>query len=779
MKTMTASSRKMAPAPQAEAMESAAPAETTDLDLNRALQRRLLGWLCPWPVGQSAPEDPLAEPAGTAEPGAGREAAEPAAAAGADVRAALSRNGAEENRGAGLTEADIDEMTALLAAPVVRTVRDTDSQPPTRPIGLEAEARLLALACLAGALDEAKIDRLFAPGRLTPLVVADRAMAVDLAAALDKPALTRLSHMGSGEGPTGRPRVVLFHREEGNDPRDELRQLAKHRADVRSHLAAGHPVIALIASPGDLDRRGAMLADPAIQLPPLDLETLLMMLRQSRGETGSQRLEELQGLLQGRKLAALSFVALRMALAQPSVDAVLDRLVELTTAEVGTPCDVTLEHLRGQETAVARLRQIAQDVAGWRRGEIDWAEVTASAVLHGPPGTGKTMAASALAGSLGVPLIATSFADAQKHGHMGDMLAALDRAVREAIDSAPSVFFLDELDSFPRRTAETSRNALYMTAVVNGLLEQLSRLRRHPGVIVLGATNHLDLVDPAVIRSGRFDLRIEMALPAREGLIDLLTAGLAQLKTDARISRSAIAALANRLIGRSPADIMALLREAASIARSEGRNLQMKDLRALAKRISPEPDAETLWTMAVHEAGHLIVGQQLLRRMPRHAEITGDGGRVDWALPAVAREEDLHARLATMLAGRAAEMLLLGAPSTGSAIGPESDLAKATALATAMETQFGYGETLVWEPTPRLALDCALRARVSARLQSAEAHAIEVLVLKRGALLAAANHLLTHRTLGPHALTRILKAEQHETAGVVVPFPGRGRNSKS
>ena len=132
--------------------------------------------------------------------------------------------------------------------------------------------------------------------------------------------------------------------------------------------------------------------------------------------------------------------------------------------------------------------------------------MTSSFVFYGPPGTGKTLLAEALAGSAGVNFVKTGYAECQRNGHQGEMLKALYAAADKAIASTPAIFFIDEIDSFYSRTADT--NSKYILGVVNGFLTQLDRLNATPGVIIVAATNHLDMIDPAVIRSGRFDRHI-------------------------------------------------------------------------------------------------------------------------------------------------------------------------------------------------------------------------------------------------------------------------------
>ena len=159
---------------------------------------------------------------------------------------------------------------------------------------------------------------------------------------------------------------------------------------------------------------------------------------------------------------------------------------------------LTLDSVHGQTEAVVAFDQLVEDLDAWRAGEIAWHEVTSSVLLSGPPGTGKTLLAQAVAGSAAAHFVKTGYAECQKAGHQGDMLKALYAAADQAIAKAPSVFFLDEIDSFYCRGQSSNG---YITGVVNGLLILLDRLNATPGMIVIAATNFVENVDPAITPS--------------------------------------------------------------------------------------------------------------------------------------------------------------------------------------------------------------------------------------------------------------------------------------
>ncbi|WP_412507551.1 AAA family ATPase, partial [Roseovarius sp. SYSU LYC5161] len=246
--------------------------------------------------------------------------------------------------------------------------------------------------------------------------------------------------------------------------------------------------------------------------------------------------------------------------AAPDIDAAQSELARLTTPDT-KPGQVTLADVHGQPAAKQALEDLCADLADWRAGALDWSEVIRSFLLHGPPGNGKTMLATALSGSAGVPLFATSYADNQRLGHQGDMLKGLTEAVTRACATAPSVFFIDEIDAF--YTRGQSHNG-YMIGVVTGLLTQLDRLMKTEGVIVLAATNFPDTVDPAIRRAGRFDRHIPVTPPDRAGVQAILAGAIPD------IPAQDLARLTDRLLGQSGAEITALVRAARTRARRRG-----------------------------------------------------------------------------------------------------------------------------------------------------------------------------------------------------------------
>ncbi|MFC3119529.1 ATP-binding protein [Jhaorihella thermophila] len=223
-------------------------------------------------------------------------------------------------------------------------------------------------------------------------------------------------------------------------------------------------------------------------LPPLSREICIEILRATHSATGRVAADALRAQLPaGGALAALPLPVIEGAFCEATTLAVADALAD-AAARMRQPAGITLADVVLNADVQEPIDRLVADVRAWKSGQLGWDEVSASILLFGPPGNGKTLLASAIAGSIGGSLVATSYSDCQKHGHQGDMLRALSEKVEAAIRSVPSVFFLDELDSFTHRNA-SHRRSDYIVGVVNGLLEHLSRLNDTPGVVVLGATN--------------------------------------------------------------------------------------------------------------------------------------------------------------------------------------------------------------------------------------------------------------------------------------------------
>lgn len=286
---------------------------------------------------------------------------------------------------------------------------------------------------------------------------------------------------------------------------------------VEGMLELGRRTIALISTPEILTAPLALLENARVIVPPINGRMLTLLLEYLHPGA------DIQLPLTDLQISKLPPLAFGPAFVAANAEQAIAHLRRLGMRPVATMTGPTLDHVHGQPEAVGALRQVVQDLEAWRAGKIRWAEVTKSFLLYGPPGTGKTLLAHALAGSAGIGFVKTSYSDCQKFGHQGDMLRELNAAADRAIAGTPAIFFVDEIDSFYDRGI--SHNG-YVIGVVNGLLTLLDRLSATEGVVLIAATNDPRRVDPAVVRSGRFDRHIRVSAPDRAGIRAMLEAAL-------------------------------------------------------------------------------------------------------------------------------------------------------------------------------------------------------------------------------------------------------------
>lgn len=301
------------------------------------------------------------------------------------------------------------------------------------------------------------------------------------------------------------------------EPPDRNRNVSDFVKKVEGMLELGRRTIAILSTPEILSPALALLETARVIVPPINGRMLTPMLEYLYPGA------DIQVPLTDIQIGGLPPLAFGPAFVASDAEEAVAHLRRLGMRPIATMTGPTLDDVHGQPEAVGALRQVVRDLEAWRAGKIRWAEVTKSFLLHGPPGTGKTLLAHALAGAAGIGFVKTSYSDCQRAGHQGDMLRELNAAADRAITGAPAAFFVDEIDSFYARGM--SHNG-YVIGVVNGLLTLIDRLSATEGVVLIAATNDPKRVDPAVIRSGRFDRHIRVSAPDRAGIRAMLEAAL-------------------------------------------------------------------------------------------------------------------------------------------------------------------------------------------------------------------------------------------------------------
>jgi len=442
-----------------------------------------------------------------------------------------------------------------------------------------------------------------------------------------------------------------------------------------------------------------------------------------------------------------------------------------------SPGAPTIDTAAGYGKAIDWADDLHLDLAAWKAGEIAWSDLSAKILLAGPPGIGKTMFARTLGNSLGVPVILSSPAHWLEPSYLGDVLTRMKAVFAEARRMAPSVLFIDEVDGLGSRANGGDRHySSYHRNVVDQALVLLDGLAATQGVIVVAATNRPEDLDPALVRSGRLETRIDIQLPNEAALVEIIRhhvgkglfdsdltghgsaggSGASSQAADTHSppqpafhggsnSKSSAAEqvapntspfgrdnLLNRLarsaIGLSGADVERLVRTARRKARHEKRALQEEDLVPVFSERHTRLSPELRWRMAVHEAGHVVVHRALGYGEPLSVYLDDTGGRMIANLTnRVLTEKELMNQIALLLGGRAAEEVVFGDVSAGAGMSERSDMALATDLALRMEGQFGLVSLLHQDDNllrQCLLLDGELRSRVRQRLQRGHEEAV-------------------------------------------------------
>jgi cell division protease FtsH len=456
-----------------------------------------------------------------------------------------------------------------------------------------------------------------------------------------------------------------------------------------------------------------------------------------------------------------------------------------------TDTKVTFDDVAGVEEAKGELREVVEflkDQASY--GRLG-AHMPRGILLVGPPGTGKTLLARAVAGEAAVPFFSISGSEFVEM-FVGVGAARVRDLFEKARDRAPCIIFIDELDALGR-----ARGAMpglgghdEKEQTLNQLLVELDGFDPSVGIVLLAATNRPEILDPALLRAGRFDRHVLLDRPDRVGRTAILNVHLRRVTLDEGLDSEQVASLTPGFTG---ADLANLVNEAALVAtRRNADAVAMEDFTAAIERIIGGLEKKNRLLnprereiVAHHEMGHALAAAALPGSDAVHkVSIIPRGiGALGYTLQRPTEDrylmtrEDLDDKLAVLLGGRAAEDLVFGELSTGAA----DDLARATQIARSMVTQYGMAETLgnvTYEEVPSGLLDvrglpasnrhyseetareidCAVREIV----ERAFARARALLERNRVTLEKSARELLDRETLSEDALRPYFEAVRAE-----------------
>lgn len=491
----------------------------------------------------------------------------------------------------------------------------------------------------------------------------------------------------------------------------------------------------------------------AIPLAPLSQEGILAALSHTHSRTGRLSTKEVRGLLppDGR-LRRLSTLELIVAFRETSTFRVARKLAEIAGAATQKP---NLDALAGTGRLFDLAQQIVSDLEAYAAGEISWSDVPRGLLMTGAPGTGKTFAAKVIADACGLPFIPVTFGQWQSKGHLGDMLGAMRDSFDEARRLAPCVLMIDELDSVGDRTEKSNSNKAYHRQVVNEFLAQLDGVAGCEGVMLIGATNHRENIDAAVLRAGRIDLHVTVPRPNATGIESILRHHLREEGFPDLVPIIRAAA------GRTPAEIAAAVRQARADARRAKRCLLPDNIVSALQR-GDEMDPDLRWRISVHEAGHAVAAHHFGIGRVESIALRDGGGLIMLVRHKIqGTASDFENELAYHLAGRAAEAVVVGSVSAGSGGSETSDLANATRLALHIERSTGLGRNgLFWESNATPVAPSSLERRsVTARLAAAEGRVEMLLEENRRLLVKLAKALFEAGYLEGDEVQRILNED--------------------
>ncbi|MGZ4677118.1 MAG: ATP-dependent zinc metalloprotease FtsH [Acidimicrobiia bacterium] len=450
---------------------------------------------------------------------------------------------------------------------------------------------------------------------------------------------------------------------------------------------------------------------------------------------------------------------------------------------------VTFADVAGLPEAVEELSEIRDFLVDPARFERMGARIPNGVLLAGPPGTGKTLLARAVAGEANVPFFSLSGSDFVEM-FVGVGASRVRKLFQQAKAAAPAIIFVDELDAVGRhRGAGVGGGHDEREQTLNQLLVEMDGFDATSGVIVLASTNRPDILDPALLRPGRFDRQIVVDRPDLDGRIAILGVHTRRitLAPDADL-----AVLARRTAGFTGADLENLVNEAALLATRRGEEaIGARELEEAIDRVVAGPerrsrllsDAERR-VIAYHEGGHALVGHASGTDPVHRITIIPRGQTLGstLSLPSedrfLVRRSELLAQLAMLLGGRAAEELVFVDPTTGA----RDDIARATTIARQMVTEFGMSDALGpmrfgqpegevflgrdFSSTPDYSDAVAARidVEVQALLDAAHADALRLLREHRATLDRLVVELLARETLQADEVRAILADVEPEGA---------------
>lgn len=361
---------------------------------------------------------------------------------------------------------------------------------------------------------------------------------------------------------------------------------------------------------------------------------------------------------------------------------------------------IKFDDVAGEDEAKENLAEIVEYLDNPKKYEEIGASMPKGILLVGPPGTGKTMLAKAVAGEANVPFFSMSGSEFVEM-FVGMGASKVRDLFKQAKEKAPCIIFIDEIDAIGKKRDGNIGGNDEREQTLNQLLTEMDGFDGNTGVVILAATNRPESLDPALTRPGRFDRRVPVELPDLKGREEILKVHAKKIKTEAGIDYLTVARMAS---GASGAELANIVNEAALRAIRSGRKaVTQADLEesievviaGYEKKNAILSDKEKM-IVAYHEIGHALVAAkqthsapvQKITIVPRTSGALGYTMQVETSNHYLMSKEELENKIATYTGGRVAEEIVVGSISTGAA----NDIEQATKLARAMITRYGMSK---------------------------------------------------------------------------------------
>lgn len=452
--------------------------------------------------------------------------------------------------------------------------------------------------------------------------------------------------------------------------------------------------------------------------------------------------------------------------------------LNLTTAK---KVDVTFADVAGNEEAKEDMSELVDFLKNASKYKKYGSKIPRGTILFGPPGTGKTLMAKALAGTAGVSFFAISGSDFVEK-YVGVGAARVRQLFEAARKNAPSIVFIDELDAVGKKRGGAEKSNDERDQTLNQILVEMDGFTGNEGVIVIAATNRLDSLDQALLRSGRFDRQIFVGLPDLDAREDILRV---HSKNKPLANEVDLRDVAKLTTGMSGADLENVMNEASIYAaRFNHKHIEMTDIdRAINKMVAGDEkknrkgiSVKEREITAYHEAGHALIAKLLTNKsIPKVTIIPTTKGAGGYTL--IAPEEKMFEskrgmlnEIAILLGGRAAEEIVFGKDEiTG---GANSDLRRVTQIAIRMVKHYGMSEAVglvnvedLYGNSLTSSTDKLIAEEIRSLIHGAYQNTVELLNLNKAVLSEIAQALLERETIFESELNVIFKGESLKSPG--------------